>query len=368
MIKNQLKLAYKKIRFNFFFKIYGHIKSIVSVFENKNFIVKKIKVNLKEKYNIYILKNCKIFSTTVNDTAYIKNNFLIKEPSYQFRINKKKLVKNAKITSNFVIKNGTPSFLKKINGTVVSLLSGGASKANYWHWLMDTVLKIALLEKKKLIKKSNYYLVPSLSKKFQLETLLPLGIQKNRILNSEKFKHIEAKEIICTDHPIVFNNNPTKSILDIPIWSIKWLRKKYLSKKYSNKKNNRKIYIDRVSGINLNNRKIKNDFEVKRILEKLGFEIIRLEEYSFLDQVYLFSSAKVIVGVHGAAFTNIIFSRPGTKIVEIQSNFTGNQYKNLARKCHLNYFRIIEKNLSSKLKFQNFFINVNINKLKKIVL
>jgi len=72
--------------------------------------------------------------------------------------------------------------------------------------------------------------------------------------------------------------------------------------------------------------------------------------------------------VHGAAFTNIIFSRPGTKIVEIQSNFTGNQYKNLARKCHLNYFRIIEKNLSSKLKFQNFFINVNINKLKKIVL
>jgi len=148
MIKNQLKLAYKKIKFYFFFKIYGHIKKIVSVFENKNFIVKKIKVNLKEKYNIYILKNCKIFSTTVNDTAYIKNNFLIKEPSYQFRVNKKKLVKNAKITSNFVIKNGTPNFLKKINGTVVSLLSGGASKANYWHWLMDTVLKIALLEKK----------------------------------------------------------------------------------------------------------------------------------------------------------------------------------------------------------------------------
>ena len=37
--------------------------------------------------------------------------------------------------------------LRNINGSVFSLLSGGAAKNNYWHWIFDTLPKIAILEK-----------------------------------------------------------------------------------------------------------------------------------------------------------------------------------------------------------------------------
>ena len=180
---------------------------------------------------------------------------------------------------------------------------------------------------------------------------------------------IEAKNIIATDHPVNFNNNPTKSILNIPDWIIKWLRKKYLTniKNSNNFLSYEKIYIDRKIEVNIDNRKIINDEEVKSFLIKQGFEIVSLENYSFKEQVFLFNSAKIIIGLHGAGLTNVIFSKIRTKIIEIQSHSVGDANKNLSLKCNLNYNRIIEKNINKKLKYQNFHINVNISKLKKII-
>ena len=41
----------------------------------------------------------------------------------------------------------------------------------------------------------------------------------------------KSNQLIAVDHPTVFNNNPSKGVINIPHWIILWLRKKYLKKK-----------------------------------------------------------------------------------------------------------------------------------------
>ena len=46
--------------------------------------------------------------------------------------------------------NGTPNIRKRVFGNIFSLLSGGAAKNNYWHWLFDVLPKFGILEKSKI--------------------------------------------------------------------------------------------------------------------------------------------------------------------------------------------------------------------------
>ena len=56
-----------------------------------------------------------------------------------------------------------------------------------------------------------------------------------------------------------------------------------------------------------------------------------------MDQIKYFYNAKKILGLHGAGFANIIFSKPGTNFLELKSNTAGKVCENLAKKCQLNY-------------------------------
>ena len=62
-------------------------------------------------------------------------------------------------------------------------------------------------------------------------------------------------------------------------------------------------------------RSIANRPEVDALMEASGFKTVRPEQHSFAEQVNMFAGADEIVGVMGAALTNTVFCRPGTKIV-----------------------------------------------------
>ena len=44
-----------------------------------------------------------------------------------------------------VLKIGTPRIMKRIKGRVFSLLSGGAAKTNYFHWLFEVLPRLEIL-------------------------------------------------------------------------------------------------------------------------------------------------------------------------------------------------------------------------------
>ena len=95
----------------------------------------------------------------------IIDNKLISGPSFQLRVkeNDKLFARNnSSIDKNIVLKIGTPRIMKRIKGRVFSLLSGGAAKTNYFHWLFEVLPRLEILNKVYNINDINFFLVPSI--------------------------------------------------------------------------------------------------------------------------------------------------------------------------------------------------------------
>ena len=184
-----------------------------------------------------------------------------------------------------------------------------------------------------------------------------LNINKNKRISSVKFRHIKAKQLIATDHPVVITGHATKDIMSIPKWISQWLKDNFLKQNNkSDKKNIKKFYIDR-SEDSLNTpaqRLISNEDEVKKHLLENNFIPVKLHEIKFSDQVDLFNNAECIVGLHGGGFANLAFCKVGTKVIELRSSNSGVPIENLAKKNDLKYHSIIvEVKQIEKFEFPN---------------
>jgi len=253
----------------------------------------------------------------------------------------------------------------------LSLLAGGGANKNYWHWMFDVLPRIGLCEKVFNLIDIDYFLLPDHVKTFQKETLDYLKISKCKRLSSENFRHIKAKELIVTDHPVVISGEATKDIMNIPVWISKWLKENFINNNIKeNNKNKKKIFIDRgdIESDPLSQRSIINEDEVKTYLLKNNFTFVKLHEIKFIEQLELFYNAETIVGLHGGGFANIVFCKPATKVIELRSTQAGPPIENLAKKNALNY-NSITINAEKKLSFPNQHgaIRVPINSLKKIL-
>lgn len=77
-----------------------------------------------------------------------------------------------------------------------------------------------------------------------------------------------------------------------------------------------KLYLSRVG----RERSPRNERDLQSHLEKLGFVSFDGTGASLLSQIALFSSAMQLIGVHGAAFANIVWAPEGVDVCEIFSS------------------------------------------------
>jgi len=75
-----------------------------------------------------------------------------------------------------------------------------------------------------------------------------------------------------------------------------------------------KLYI-----VRRNTRRIKNEEIIINKAKEMGYEILDTANYSVKDQVEIFSKAKVIAGVHGAGFANMIWAGEHANIIEVKN-------------------------------------------------
>lgn len=364
-IRKFLQKIFKSFTIFIFFIFYGKINSIIKKSTNNNRIKKQqVKFSAENLYSVYTINKGRLYTDTIHDTAILLENSLIEGPSFQLRNNN-----NASIEENSVLKKGTPRIKRKFKGKVLSLLTGGGGNSNYWHWILDVLPRLAIINKLIDLNNIDYFLVPSHRKRFQKETLEELGIPKSKILSSESIRHFSSDQIITTDHPYVLTNDQFKDMQDIPEWILTWLKDKFNKYTLPNSKENfKKIYIDR-SDTPKNHRQLRfvnNEYEIKEYLIKKGYKPVRLSDFHFIDQVALFANATDIIGLHGAGFVNLIFCRPKTKIIEFKVKTTGNVIGNLAIKNNLNYDHILgeTKDLGSFAQQGNMYINLNTLKKK----
>jgi capsular polysaccharide biosynthesis protein len=82
----------------------------------------------------------------------------------------------------------------------------------------------------------------------------------------------------------------------------------------------------RLAIIRRNNKKriCENEAALLDGLKDRGFTVVAPEDFSIEEQIKIFSSAQVVVGVSGAALANVIFCKPGAHLIEIQPDLAQN--------------------------------------------
>ena len=367
--KKSFQKFFKFISYSLFKILYGSVEGIIDPNNNDEIEIKFVKKNGKINYNVYKVKNGRLYTDRINDTAIIKNNKIIKGPSFQFRIDNSRVI-NGDVKENIIFTKGTPRLQKKIKGKVLSLLTGGAGNDNYWHWLFDVLPRINICENIIELDKIDFFLLPDNKRKFQIETLEILGIPQRKQISSVNFRHIISKELYATNHPVLLTNDATNDIQNIPLWISEWLKKKFIKKNINEKVNfSKKIYIARSDSIsNIKDlRSITNEEEIKEFLLQNGFKIIKLGDLHFKDQVLTFNNADIIVGLHGAGFANLAFCKSNTKIIELRNQTAGKMIENLAIKNKLFYKALNCE--TNKFDHSNQFghIKVPIKKLEEFI-
>ena len=198
---------------------------------------------------------------------------------------------------------------------------------------------------------------------WQRKILEIYGLENIKILDANKFRHVEAEKIIAVQHPWYEKGYINPEAVKIPSWIIKWLKDTFMSKAESFDCSN-KIFIDRKDDTKFKHCQIINDDEVFEFLKSKGFAKYKVGQLSFKKQIYLFNNAEVIIGPHGAAFANLAFCNPGTRVIEFKPfGHPTVVNKRISEINNLNYQLIESKD--NKNDKGDIFVDLNI--LKKII-
>ena len=214
---------------------------------------------------------------------------------------------------------------------VTHLLGASMGAHCYYHWIVDILPRLGILQKAGItIDQLDNILVREVRLSFQSETLERLNIRKEQVLETKHNSHFTCERLL---HVNINNGINLKMNRFVP----EWLRYQFGSER-SNKERI-KLYISRPAGVR---RGISNELELLPLLEARGFQIATMEGTSVKDQAELLSRADVLVSPHGGALTNMLFCRPGIKVVELFSRHVYPFYYGLAQCCAHEYFAILE--------------------------
>ena len=297
----------------------------ITIHKQINSDFSKTQVFTKEVF-VSILKNAQAYAESMASVVVSSSNQILEDISTGH--------------SNLVVASGKLYKPYILNGKVAFLSSKWGSSC-YFHWMLEILPRIELLRKIgiKLESIDNFVLYQS-NRKFNLDTLNQLGIPQTKIIDSYDYPYIQAKQLLTPS--IIGGVRGSQWVLD-------FLRQTFLDSSSSCDKSSKFIYISRRNALG---RRVINEEEVTELLSKYGFECVLPESMSVKEQASLLSQAKVVITPHGSGLTNIVFCKPGTKIIELFSpDYINPCYWQLSNKCNLEYYYLLGQNLTeSKLK------------------
>ena len=182
---------------------------------------------------------------------------------------------------------------------------------NYCHFVVDHLPRILWMQQLRDAKVFGAFEI-SMSK-YQKAYFELAKIRRGNILSLERHKlyRVEKLKVMNTsgtDFMHCFNGGneayamPVMDLANLPI-----VQKQKV-------KTSKKIALVRPKELG---RSFTNNDEVISALKKSGFTLIDPGSHSVVEQIAMMQRADFVLGIHGAALTNIIFCKPRTKVLEV---------------------------------------------------
>ncbi len=214
---------------------------------------------------------------------------------------------------------------------------------NYYHFLIDTVSQIVLADKAG-IPQDVPIIVPYFQKDIAfVKAFFEIMPLKRTIIVQKRNEYLNVRQLFVGKD--TFFSESVKEMRE-------FILKSNVCEKEKNMTSPELLYISRATKYK---RSIKNIAEIEEIVRKYNFKVIEPGEYTVGQQIKLFSEAKVIIGVHGAGLTNLLFGK--NKNIKLLEIFPGKEikpehYKNLCTLLGFSYFSIVGNGLDTNGQFE----------------
>lgn len=201
----------------------------------------------------------------------------------------------------------------------------------YFHWLIDCLPR--LLRVRAGLPADTLIYVDQ-TEDFQRESLALLGVPAERIIDAGRVDAVRSRRLIVPCHQIVYGHA-------LPGWAVDALRvliepalKAASPGGAPMREAGRRLYISREDAPH---RHMTNETELVSRLRLYGFESLQLSRLSFADQVVAFAQAEIVLSPNGSGLANLVFCRPGTRMVELLPRTNINVIRILSDSAGLDY-------------------------------
>lgn len=327
--------------------------------QNKKLLIKKVLVKRRLPIN-HNVKDDHLFSNEIerelphlcselhkniciNSNQYLwKNLSFLDETFFRREHRSKDKLSNFK----FLLK----SFIKKKRVINEGLWLIDNWSHGYFHWFGDVLQK--------------YYSL----KKRNTKLILPASYSKiDFIISSSKALKIELEFI--RDHDILKCKNltivPTSFIsgnfYHEPIIKLR----KDLIKHQINAYNYNRIYVTRK---NARFRKIKNENDLIKCLQKYNFHILDFDNIKFEEERKMCFNVEIFISIHGSGLTNQLLMSSKVKVVELRHvKSNQNTFFSLASALENDYYYLNCNPVKKQTPVHSADLNVDIGKFKKLI-
>lgn len=208
-----------------------------------------------------------------------------------------------------------------------TLLLTDSWSRNYFHWMTDVMQKLWICKKEgitgTIILPAWMRSIPYISGSLQLFD--EYAVRYIRI-----FEVIKVKELLVPEPVAPTGNYHGQTIREVS----EFIKRKVVDNKHET---SQRLFIDRQDS---RNRQIENYQEVSSLLSKYDIQPVKFEKLSWTEQIKLTGKAALLIGIHGAGLTNMLFMKPGGNLLELRKrgDNKNNCYFSLASALQLQYY------------------------------
>jgi protein O-GlcNAc transferase len=199
------------------------------------------------------------------------------------------------------------------------ILLTGRGSANYFHWLVEHLPRLSLVDD---LARQVLLVDEAVTRSPQLRDALHacFGAAQPRVVALSPGVRYRVAELTylsaCSWIPTEYRSGEPIRARDqaLDSSSVRWVRDRLAALIPGlPARNERRIYISRQQARGV--RHMLNEHEAEAAFVAAGFEVIQPGTLSLADQAGLFASAGMVAGASGAAMTNLLFCRPGTRVL-----------------------------------------------------